>query len=107
MQLLVLLLIVIALGVAASVALHLAISVLWALIIGAIVGAVANWIVGYFRPGGGPQGLLETALAGIAGSFLATLLLGRYHGLLASVLGAVVVVFLWKAATTGRYPTRA
>ncbi|NLC59396.1 MAG: hypothetical protein GX774_21365 [Armatimonadetes bacterium] len=105
MDLLVLLIVVLVLLVAGFAVLGAAVQLLWALLIGAIVGAIANWIVSLFQPAGGPQGLLATALAGVGGSLLASLLFGR-HGLLASLLGAMVVVILWKWATAGRYAAR-
>ncbi len=106
MEVLILLLIVVVLGIALVSVTGFAVNVVWALAIGALVGFIANWIVSYFRPAGGPQGFLSTALAGIGGSFLATLVTGD-HGIVASIIGAMVVVFAWKAATTnsGRYAT--
>ncbi len=65
-------------------------------IVGLITGALARLIV----PGPTPMGCLGTALAGIAGSFIAgfvgRLLFGPTYtpGIIASVLGAVVVVYL-------------
>lgn len=65
-------------------------------VVGLIVGAIARLLV----PGRNPLGCLGTILAGVAGSFLAglvgRLVLGRGYtpGWIASVLGAVVVVYL-------------
>lgn len=64
-------------------------------IVGLITGALARLIV----PGPTPMGCLGTALAGIAGSviagFVGRLLFGPTYtpGTIASVLGAVVVVY--------------
>jgi len=70
--------------------------ILVALFIGLIVGAIARLLV----PGPNPMGLLGTAGAGIVGS-LGAALVGRLiwgpgfnAGWIASVLGAMVVVFL-------------
>jgi len=67
-----------------------------ALIIGLIVGAIARLLV----PGPTPMGLLGTAAAGIAGAVGAAIV-GRLvwgplytPGWIASVLGAMVVVYL-------------
>ncbi len=72
--------------------------------VGLIVGALARLAI----PGPNPMGCLGTILAGIAGSFLAGLvgrvLLGPGYeaGLLASILGAVVVVYLFTRAGRNR-----
>ncbi len=71
---------------------------------GLIVGALARLAI----PGRNPMGCLATIFAGIAGSFLAALV-GRLvfgpnytAGWIASVLGAVVVVYLFTRAGRGR-----
>ena len=101
MELLVWLVIVVVLGILAFSLLGAAVQLVWALVIGAIVGFIANWIVSLLHPAGGPQGILSTTLAGIGGSFLATILMGK-HGFLGSIVGAIIVVFLWKLMTAGR-----
>ena len=72
-----------------------------ALIVGLIVGALAKLVM----PGKDSGGILTTMVLGIAGSFLAGLLgtsLGIYHandagpGLIASVIGAVLVLALYR-----------
>ena len=70
--------------------------ILVALFIGLIVGAIARLLV----PGPTPMGLLGTAAAGIVGS-LGAAVVGRLiwgpvytPGWIASVLGAMVVVYL-------------
>ncbi|MCS7025317.1 MAG: GlsB/YeaQ/YmgE family stress response membrane protein [Bryobacteraceae bacterium] len=78
----------------------------WMCIIGLIVGALAKWIM----PGKDPGGLLVTMLLGIAGSMVAGFLgrlIGWYApgegaGLVMSVLGAILLLWLyrqWKART--------
>jgi uncharacterized membrane protein YeaQ/YmgE (transglycosylase-associated protein family) len=74
--------------------------ILWMLIIGLIVGALAKLIM----PGRDPGGILITMLLGVAGSFIAGFLgrsLGWYRegesaGLIASILGAVVLLGLYR-----------
>jgi uncharacterized membrane protein YeaQ/YmgE (transglycosylase-associated protein family) len=71
--------------------------ILWTLIVGLIVGAVAKLLM----PGKDPGGFVITALIGVAGSFVASYLgktIGLYRagstpGLIASVLGAMVLLF--------------
>jgi uncharacterized membrane protein YeaQ/YmgE (transglycosylase-associated protein family) len=81
--------------------------VLWAIIIGAIVGFVARWI----SPSpNNPRGFLLTTALGIVGSLVATFLGRAVHwygpgqeaGLIASVIGAVIVLGAWQALARGR-----
>jgi uncharacterized membrane protein YeaQ/YmgE (transglycosylase-associated protein family) len=73
---------------------------LWVLLFGFVVGVVAK----LFTPGRDPGGFLITAAIGIAGAVIASLvgqMSGLYHsreapGLLASVLGAMLLLFLHK-----------
>lgn len=74
---------------------------IWALIIGLIVGAVAKFLM----PGKDPGGIVMTSLLGIVGSILAGFLgrsLGLYGandvapGLIASVIGAMLVLGLYR-----------
>jgi uncharacterized membrane protein YeaQ/YmgE (transglycosylase-associated protein family) len=80
---------------------------LWVLIIGLIVGALAKLVM----PGRDGGGIIVTMLLGIAGAFVATLIgrvFGFYRhtdqapGILASVIGAVIVLALYRAATHRR-----
>ncbi len=74
--------------------------ILWTIIIGLIVGAVAKLIM----PGRDPGGWIITLILGLAGSFLGTFLgraVGWYHegqnaGFIASVVGAVILLFLYR-----------
>lgn len=74
-------------------------SLLWSALIGLIVGAVAKLLI----PGPQGGGIIATMLLGIVGSFVATFLgqaMGLYRegepaGFIASVLGAILVVWLW------------
>ena len=73
---------------------------LWAIIIGLIVGAIAKLVM----PGKDPGGIIVTILLGIAGSFVANYLghaMGWYQegesaGFLASVLGAIILLALYR-----------
>ena len=74
--------------------------ILWMLIVGLVVGAIAKLIM----PGRDPGGIFVTMLLGVAGAFIAGFLgrsLGWYHenesaGLIASVLGAVILLALYR-----------
>ncbi len=71
------------------------------LIVGLVVGALAKLAM----PGKDPGGILITILLGIAGSFVAGLLgraLGWYHdgsgpGIIASIIGAVILLAIYRA----------
>jgi len=81
-------------------------SYLWMLIIGLIVGAVAKLLM----PGKDPGGFIVTILIGIVGALIAGFLgraLGWYHegdapGFIASVLGAILLLWLYRVITKGR-----
>lgn len=81
-------------------------NILWAIIIGLIVGALAK----LFMPGRDGGGMLTTILLGIAGSFLAGFLgrsMGLYGpdqgaGIIASIIGAMLLLFLYRAFRGGR-----
>jgi uncharacterized membrane protein YeaQ/YmgE (transglycosylase-associated protein family) len=61
-----------------------------------IFGAVAGGIAKYLYPGKCPQGWLPTIALGIVGSLAGGLPFGNQPaGLIGSVIGAVVVMFLY------------
>ena len=76
-------------------------SILWTIVIGFIVGVIAKFIM----PGDKtePKGFILTSILGIVGAFVATYLgqaVGWYKpgetaGFLASVVGAVVLLFVY------------
>ena len=80
--------------------------VLWAIIIGLIVGAIAKLIM----PGRDPGGCIITILLGIAGSFVGTMIgraLGFYRagqgaGFIMSILGAVLVLWIYRMIVARR-----
>jgi len=80
---------------------------IWSLIVGLIVGAIAKLMM----PGRDPGGWIITMLLGIAGSIVAGFLgraLGIYHagdagpGIIASVLGAIVLLAIYRFAVRRR-----
>ena len=83
---------------------------LWTLIIGLVVGAIAKLIM----PGRDPGGIIVTMLIGVAGALLAGFLgraLGWYSdpgqgpGIIASVIGALILLFLYRMFTGRRGST--
>ena len=79
---------------------------LWALIIGLVIGALAKLVM----PGKDGGGILITMLLGVAGAVVANLLghaAGWYRaeesaGLVASVIGAVLLLGVYRLATNRR-----
>ena len=76
---------------------------LWTIIIGFVIGAIAKLLM----PGKDPGGWIITILLGIAGSFVASYLgrmLGWYQegqsaGFIMSILGAVLLLFIYRLLT--------
>ena len=73
-----------------------------------VVGALAGWIAGMIVPGDEGYGVIGTIIAGIVGALVGGFLLGiitnedwttgiNIPTLIAAIVGAVVVVFAWRA----------
>ena len=83
-------------------------SIIWAVIIGFLVGIVAKFLM----PGRDPGGFIVTALLGIVGAVVATFLgqamgiyaAGQAAGFIGSVIGAIVVLFIYNLIVRGRRP---
>jgi uncharacterized membrane protein YeaQ/YmgE (transglycosylase-associated protein family) len=81
--------------------------ILITLIIGLVVGALAKLIM----PGKDPGGIIVTILLGIAGSFIAGMLghaLGWYQvgdgpGIIASIVGALILLGIYRAVIGRRH----
>lgn len=77
--------------------------ILWTILIGFIVGIVAKFLM----PGRDPAGFIITVIIGIVGSVIATYLgrgLGFYQvgesaGFIAAVLGAIILLVIYRAVT--------
>jgi uncharacterized membrane protein YeaQ/YmgE (transglycosylase-associated protein family) len=76
-------------------------SFLWTLIIGLVVGAIAKLLM----PGKDPGGFIVTMLIGVVGALLAGFLgraLGWYQnpgegpGIIASIIGAIILLMLYR-----------
>ena len=80
--------------------------ILWTILIGFLVGLVAKFLM----PGRDPSGFIITVLIGIVGSVLASYLggaLGLYQvgesaGFIAAVLGAMLLLFIYRMVTGKR-----
>lgn len=74
-------------------------SIVWTILIGFVAGLVARAL----KPGDDSAGFIITTLIGIAGSLAATYLgqamgwytAGQGAGFIASVVGAIVLLFIW------------
>jgi len=81
-------------------------NVLWMIVIGLIVGALAK----LFMPGRDGGGILMTIVLGIAGALVAGFLgraLGLYAhgqapGIIASIVGAMILLFIYRMARPRR-----
>lgn len=75
-------------------------AILWTIIIGLVIGAVAKLLM----PGKDPGGFIITILLGIAGSFIAGFVGRALHwysegepaGFIASVVGAILLLILYR-----------
>jgi uncharacterized membrane protein YeaQ/YmgE (transglycosylase-associated protein family) len=76
------------------------------IIVGLIAGAMARWIM----PGADPMGWLGTIVLGIVGSLVGGTILnlltgGGFElsaaGILGSILGALIVLFIWRRMRPG------
>lgn len=82
---------------------------LWTLIVGLVVGAIAKMLM----PGRDPGGFIITMLLGVAGAFVAHFIgtsMGWYNegepaGFVASVVGAVILLAIYRAVVGRRQIT--
>ncbi|MDI2090402.1 GlsB/YeaQ/YmgE family stress response membrane protein [Commensalibacter oyaizuii] len=80
---------------------------IWAIIIGLIIGGIAKMLM----PGKQPGGIIVTIILGMAGSSFATWLgqfLHLYHsgekaGFFFSIIGALIILYLYKKAVEVMY----
>lgn len=78
-------------------------SIIWTILIGFVVGIVAKFLM----PGRDPAGFIITVIIGIVGSVIATYLgrfmgfyqVGESAGFIAAVLGAIILLFLYRLVT--------
>lgn len=82
-------------------------SIIWAIVIGFIVGLIAKFLM----PGRDPGGFIVTTLLGIVGAVVASWIgqaMGFYAegesaGFIASVIGAIIVLFVYNLITRNRH----
>ena len=82
---------------------------IWTLIVGLVIGAIAKMLM----PGKDPGGFIVTMLLGVAGSMLAYFVgtqVGWYNqgeaaGIIASVIGAIVLLAIYRAFTNRNHNT--
>ena len=80
--------------------------ILITLIVGLVVGALAKLVM----PGRDPGGVIITALLGVAGAFIAGALghslgwyaIGEGPGIIASIVGAVILLAIYRAVARPR-----
>jgi uncharacterized membrane protein YeaQ/YmgE (transglycosylase-associated protein family) len=85
-------------------------TILWTLFIGIIIGVIAKLLM----PGKDPGGFLITMLLGVAGAFVAGLIgrtfgwyaAGEGAGFIASILGAMLLLFIYRLVTKSRKPAQ-
>lgn len=76
--------------------------ILWMFIVGVLVGVIARWIM----PGGHEMGIIMTGILGIAGSFVGGFIARLFSkppegtpfhpaGIILSIIGAIILLFLW------------
>ena len=81
-------------------------SIIWMLVVGLIVGAIAKLLM----PGRDPGGMLVTMMLGVAGALVAGFLgraLGWYRegepaGILASIVGAILILVVYRLVARRR-----
>ena len=84
-------------------------SIIWAIVIGFIVGLIAKFLM----PGRDPGGFIVTTLLGIVGAVVASWIgqamgiytEGQTAGFIASVIGAIIVLFVYNLITRNRHRT--
>ena len=80
---------------------------MWSIIVAIVVGFIAGLVARAIHPGDDKAGFIVTTLLGIAGSLVANFagrMLGLYSqdsaaGFIASVIGAIVILFIYNMVT--------
>ena len=80
---------------------------MWSIIVAIVVGFIAGLVARAIHPGDDKAGFIVTTLLGIAGSLVAAFagrMLGLYSqdsaaGFIASVIGAIVILFIYNMVT--------
>ncbi len=82
---------------------------LWNIITWIVVGGLAGWVASMITKTDASQGIIGNIVAGVIGAFVGGFLVGLIGGegftgfnlwsFLVALVGAVVVLFIWKAIT--------
>lgn len=85
---------------------------LWAIITWVVVGGLAGWVASIITKTDAEQGLLGNIVAGVVGALVGGFIVGLLGGsgftgfnlwsFLVALIGAVIVLFIWKAVTGRR-----
>lgn len=84
-------------------------NIIFVILIGLVVGVIAKFLMG-----GGPGGMIMTILLGIAGAVVASFIgqavgwyaYGQPAGFIASVLGAMLLLFIYHLIATASRPPK-
>ena len=84
----------------------------WSIITWIVIGGLAGWVASMITKTDANQGVIGNIVAGVVGAFVGGFLVGLLGGegftgfniwsFLVALLGAVVVLFIWKAITGRR-----
>ena len=85
-------------------------TIIWMIVVGLVIGAIAKLLM----PGDDPGGIIVTILLGIAGSVVAGFLgqavgwygPGEAAGFIASIVGAIILLAIYRAIVGRRGPGR-
>jgi len=85
---------------------------LWSIITWIVIGGLAGWVASMITKTDASQGVVGNIVAGVIGAFVGGFLVGLIGGdgftgfnlwsFLVALVGAVVVLFIWKAITGRR-----
>lgn len=89
---------------------------LWDIVVWIVIGGLAGWVASIITKTDASQGVIGNIVAGIIGAFVGGFLVGLFGGsgftgfniwsFVVALIGAIVVLFIWKAIT-GRGGTTA
>lgn len=85
---------------------------IWGIITWIVIGGLAGWVASMITKTDAQQGVIGNIVAGIIGAFVGGFLVGLLGGegftgfniwsFLVALLGAIVVLFIWRAITGRR-----
>jgi uncharacterized membrane protein YeaQ/YmgE (transglycosylase-associated protein family) len=88
---------------------------LWSILVWIVIGGLAGWVASMIVGTNRSQGLLGNIVVGIVGALVGGFIIGLFGGagftgfnlwsFLVALLGAVILLFIWKAITGRRSTT--